>query len=364
MMHVRLGSPPAGNRHGFTLVELLVVIAIIATLIGLLLPAVQSARESARRTQCSNHMRQVALALHAYHDQRKSLPFTLANKNLQNPKVVNSQGKQAWTLGTPDTWSAVILPGLEQGTLFDALDFSRPVGDRSRSITRPVSNFQLVTQVIPSYVCPSDPYAATPVLKNRCNYSNFFQTTEQHALWYGGNFGPHPARGRCPLCPSNAAWGTSPTPGRSNPCCNHPGGEHLGFEGYAPGMFAHDLVRIGFKNVADGLSKTILIGETLPYETVHNGVYLSGTMTVLTNTPINTFALPNELVPDGQHAGPVGNASDHRINGIKSRHQGGAQVAMGDGSVRFLNETIAMPLLWAMGTRDLAAVDVVQVSAQ
>ncbi len=178
-----------------------------------------------------------------------------------------------------------------------------------------------------------------------------------------GSFGPHPSRGSCPLCPGNSAWGTSSRPSVTNPCCNHiSSGGHFGFEGYTPGMFARDMVRIAFKKVGDGLSKTILLGETLPYETVHNGVYLSGTMTVLTNTPVNTFALPEELVADGKHNGPVGNASDHRINGIKSKHPGGAMVAMCDGSVRFLQETIAMPVLWAMGTRDLGGLDVVPVN--
>ena len=349
-------------RAAFTLVELLVVIAIIATLIGLLLPAVQAARETARRISCGNKIRQVALALHTYHDQRKALPMTLGNQNLRNPLVANSQGREAWRLGTPDTWPAMILPALEEDALFDSFDFSRKAGDRSRSITRPLANAQLVKQVVPAFVCPSDPKAATPILKNRCDYEGIFGTTEQHALWYAGSFGPHPSRGSCPLCPGNGSWGTSSRPSLTNPCCNHvSGGEHFGFEGYTPGMFARDMVRISFRKVGDGLSKTILLGETLPYETVHNGVYLSGTMTVLTNTPINTFALPEEIVPDGKHNAAVGNASDHRINGIKSKHPGGAMVAMGDASVRFLEETIAMPLLWAMGTRDLGSRDVVQV---
>jgi prepilin-type N-terminal cleavage/methylation domain-containing protein/prepilin-type processing-associated H-X9-DG protein len=348
------------TRSAFTLVELLVVIAIIAVLIGLLLPAVQSARESARRITCISKMRQVALALHTYHDAKKVLPRSFGNRSLADPEFLANGATRAWLLGRPDTWSAEILPQIEQLPLYDSFDFSKRVGDTSRSITRPIPNALLVQNVLPIYICPSDPFSSRPIFRNRCNWQNGFRTTVQHGLWYDSSLGPSPIidRGGCRFCPTSQ-------PSAQNPCCHNNGANtHRGLNGFASGMFGQDPVKVTFKDVGDGLSKTIMLGETLPNETVHNGVYLRG-MTVLTNIPLNTFALPQELVPDGQHEAPgIGNSSDFRINGIKSRHPGGASVAMGDGSVRFLRETISMPLLWAMGTRNGEGLDIVQVTVE
>jgi prepilin-type processing-associated H-X9-DG protein len=119
-------------------------------------------------------------------------------------------------------------------------------------------------------------------------------------------------------------------------------------------------VRISFDDVRDGLSNTVLLGETLPYETGHNGVYVPSSATVLLSTPINLFASAQEIVPDGQHDSPAGPAADHRVNGIKSRHPGGAMVALADGSAAFLSEQISFPVLWALGTRKLGSRDVAQ----
>src|SRR5262245_7342752 len=98
------------SRRGFTLIELLVVIAIIAVLIALLLPAVQAAREAARRAQCTNNLKQIALALHNYHDTTLSFP----------PGGINDRG----FLGTWWSWASFILPRLEQGPLYNSINFS------------------------------------------------------------------------------------------------------------------------------------------------------------------------------------------------------------------------------------------------
>jgi prepilin-type N-terminal cleavage/methylation domain-containing protein len=354
------------RRYGFTLVELLVVIAIIAVLIGLLLPAVQAARESARRTSCGNKMKQAGLALHTYHGAKKSLPRSFGNRNMTNPAFTANNGKAGWQQGTPDTWAAEVFPFLENQQLYDQFDFTKRVGDTSRSVARPMSNSMLVQQVLAMYICPSDPFGTTPVFKNRCNYSNYRQTAEQHGIWYAACFGPTVLIDRpgCQYCPTNATWGSSTSPGSTNPCCNLVGpGSHQGFGGVAIGMFSQEPIRTSFKDVPDGLSKTIMLGETLPNDTVHNGAYMNG-MTVLTNIPINTFAAASELVQVGKHDPDNGVAPDYKLNGIKSRHGAGANVTMGDASVRFVADSVSDPLLWAMGTRALGLRDVVKVAAE
>lgn len=123
------------RRSGFTLIELLVVIAIIAILIALLLPAVQQARESARRTQCRNHMKQLGLAMHNYHDQFNVLPYGVMN---------------AGTFHVRDTWMQQILPNLDQAPLYNQYQAStlQWVMDIPTAIR---------DAVIPTLMCPSDP---------------------------------------------------------------------------------------------------------------------------------------------------------------------------------------------------------------
>ena len=134
---MRIDSATISKRAGFTLVELLVVIAIIGVLMGLLLPAVQSARESARRLQCGNNLKQIALALHGYHNAYETLPPGW----LWSPPSDNSGGS-SWA------WSVFVLPHLEQDTLFTKLQVSN-----GELVPPPGSPTDLTLSV---FVCPAD----------------------------------------------------------------------------------------------------------------------------------------------------------------------------------------------------------------
>lgn len=333
--------PPVRSKSAFTLVELLAVIAIIALLMGLLLPAVQGAREAARRVQCGNNIRQIALAIQDYAVAMNALPKGVANKNVNANPGCNA----SYLGGTPDTWATEIMPRMDLLNLHDALNFSRSVQDPA--------NEPLVLTPLPGLVCPSDPRASQPVLGNRCTINRNSINGRAHGQWYCGSIGPMaPRYQRCPLCPVQQQ-------GPSNPCCLGDSGCSLGSGGTpAAGFFSNHPTRVSFDSCTDGLSNTILVGETLPAEAYHNGLYMSGFMTVLSSIPVNTFALPGEIDPNGTPCTSARFAADYRMNGIKSRHPGGAQVAMGDGSVRLLGETIAFELLWALGTRRAADIDV------
>jgi prepilin-type N-terminal cleavage/methylation domain-containing protein len=126
----------ARHRLGFTLIELLVVIAIIAILIALLLPAVQQAREAARRTQCKNHLKQLGLAFHNYHDTSGRLPYTTAHWGLSGATGDN----KGWS------WSAFILPYIDQAPAYNQINFSDFVP------TQP----NVLKNAIPMSTCPSD----------------------------------------------------------------------------------------------------------------------------------------------------------------------------------------------------------------
>lgn len=310
----RRGKSP----YGFTLVELLVVIAIIGILIALLLPAVQAAREAARRMECTNKLKQIALAMHNYHVTHSTLPFMCG-----------------FTMARTGTASALILPYLEQQTLYDEFNFNLAMNDPA--------NRTAITTPVASFICPSDPQGRDPILDGRIQ--NFGNPPESHGLWYAPSMGPLHDRmvGRpgCVYCPSPRSTDSDP----ESYCC-----QGLDFSSRSetfPGMFARRPNSVRFEEVKDGLSQTILLGETLPAHSVFNGAYMENYPGCPTHIPINTMIADEGI----DEIGASGLCNWQHTMGFKSRHPGGANFALVDGSVHFLSESMDYEMYNALGTK-------------
>ncbi|WP_010587965.1 DUF1559 domain-containing protein [Schlesneria paludicola] len=302
-------------RNGFTLIELLVVIAIIAVLIALLLPAVQQAREAARRTQCRNNLKQIGLALHNYHDIHNRFP---------------ADAVWSYAPGTPNeqprcfSWICAVLPQLDQGNLFNQINFSVPIWAQTDS-----SGKLLREYIFPALLCPSDPgYNKLPQSRNKTTntivpmgYScygvsqgyDWWQRTDQHA----GIF----------------------SLGLSNPIAN----------------------------ISDGTSNTIMVGETCSHNYTggsglggsgkirsgNDGVYRSCLVSAPTHS-VTLSAIGVTKAPDGgnpefwwEEAPYAYGPSYMSFYGMNSEwyaaasvHTGGAQFLMADGAVRFISQNI------------------------
>ncbi len=292
-------------KSAFTLVELLVVITIIGILIALLLPAVQAAREAARRMHCSNNLKQLGLALHNFHAARGELPYATPYH---------------FSVEHSGTWVATILPYLEQQALYDEFDFKVRMNH--------ANNTEAVRRVVPAVICPSDPAGAAPVFDDRDNLAGS-NPSPSLGTWYSASMGPtHPDA--CPFCPEP----------RPSYCCQ---GNNYGSANPANntvGMFGRYPVGIRFEDVHDGLSNTLMLGETLPGQCVYICAYCINFPVSSTSIPLNTFEVCDRA--GGIH---------YRACGFKSRHPGGAQFVMGDGSVQFLSESIDYRLFNELGTR-------------
>lgn len=295
------------RRHprGFTLVEMLVVIAIIALLIALLIPAVQGARESARRVQCSNNLRQIGLATASY----------VARNDEELPAGAHWGSGPAQNRGTG---LARLLPFLDEISVFNAIDFKNMtvwVDD----MKFPDGRFIRATE-IPSFLCPSDEKFRGIADTAPCNYA--------------ASKGPtaHINNGGC-SCPEALALNQFQLP------APHPPSNYDNTTTTA-GPFNRQGVAYGLLQIRDGLSSTIFFGETRPSCAAHHaqGWLRSNSGQGLSTTlvPINT----DTCSTDPAASGCARPCNWNYELGYRSRHIGGAMFAFGDGAVHFLPETI------------------------
>jgi prepilin-type N-terminal cleavage/methylation domain-containing protein/prepilin-type processing-associated H-X9-DG protein len=333
-------------RAGFTLIELLVVISIIAVLIALLLPAVQSAREAARRAQCVNNLKQIGLGIHNYESANGSFP----------PGAITYQ-EAPLDCATPQrgyTMQCMILPYMELSTIYNALNTSWATGGPQGSGHAGATNRTGLIAQIKSYVCPSDfPQVPYTISQSSNGYS---QTS------YAGVAG------------TNDIW---------HYWCNCPagvGGQDCAgsIEIKPDGIFGRNWT-FRISNVTDGTSNTLFVGETARFKNDPDQIFNSwsrglwfGSASPNATRPqgsastaprINAAfqlndlsAFPATLVPTGNADSWLYSASpDYRVlgqYGFRSQHPGGANFLFGDGSVKFLKETIDLTTYRALGTRN------------
>jgi prepilin-type N-terminal cleavage/methylation domain-containing protein/prepilin-type processing-associated H-X9-DG protein len=305
------------NRFGFTLVELLVVIAIIGVLIALLLPAVQAAREAARRSQCSNNLKQLALALHNYHDVHNVFPLGVLQSSLATE----------FAYPRLPLWAIALYPFVEQQAIYDQFDFKcRPApGDRIFDCVQNAGSETAPTaQSIPVMLCPSDSRGAKIQIA-----SGLYHARGNYAVFFGNL---------------------------------NKGATRLLSTGHQPAAFGYRPVNLGA--ILDGTSNSMAFGEMLREATTNTpfrGCYwrdFPGASWIFT---LNT---PNSPVPDNSRATqcpasanlPLLNMPCVPIDGnnesaaSRSRHPGGVQVALCDGSVRFVAQTIGLAVWRAAGS--------------
>ncbi len=296
------------SRPGFTLVELLVVIAVIAVLMGLLLPAVQSVREAARRLACSNNMKQLGLALHGYHDAFRMLPVNMG------PQLTPLERNSPTLNGTG--WIAKVLPQVEQQALYDRMrpcfdgDFIAGSGLRAPGCRDVVQTQLSVLQ------CPSE-----GSVRRLSDTQYQWEGIEVALTSYKGVMGDTQLGGQ-----------SSRHVGRLPDCHAVVG---------CPGLFFRNTFRDPqrFRNVLDGLSNTFLLGEDVPEHNDHSAAYYSNTDYSSCHAPLNYFPRPPQP------------KVWYDVMGFRSRHPGGAHFVMVDGAVRFVSETIEHDLYRSLSTK-------------
>ena len=301
-------------RRGFTLVELLVVIAIIGVLVALLLPAIQAAREAARRSQCTNNLKQVALGMHNYHDTHDTLPW----------------GSLEWRW----TWQLLVLPYLEQQHLYELWgDF------RVTSHYFSPANTEVSTARIPTLTCPSDRSRMTDLAGYNITHHNY-AVNYGNTGYFSQQTGPAASVGDVTFAgaPFAMKGGGSPF--------------------IRPETFS-------FSDILDGLSNTLMLAEVIQGHTT-GGIYdLRGFTWWGPGSGFTTLRGPNSNLPDIMvqsnycNNTPPNPPCDPNVmstpnrpanNAARSRHAGGVNVALCDGSIRFVTDTVDIPTWRALST--------------
>ena len=344
------------NRRGFTLVELLVVIAIIGILIALLLPAVQAAREAARRSQCTNKLKQIGLAMHNYHDSFKTLPAGTVNPGNEVYPTHEQRPAIQRSLILNHTAHELILSYMEQQALYDQIDFRicsngfmETGGTYPPTLAGgwPNANLALMQTLLPCYLCPSDRGKERGVVPHTgtANYIADGQRHTNYAVCAGGHSNGW----------ENGANWSWYAPHSSNLPDGRTGIRYRG-------AFGHNSA-CKFRDVRDGLSNVVIVGEvtianrgSTSYEHFWGGYRVYNTF--FNNHPnLNANHINNaryHINGPTHKPGMAGSSATpnerHHVGVTASMHPGGAQYTMGDGSSRFVSETIDHSL-WGVVTR-------------
>jgi prepilin-type N-terminal cleavage/methylation domain-containing protein/prepilin-type processing-associated H-X9-DG protein len=296
------------RRTAFTLVELLVVIAIIAILVSMTVPAVQRARELSARAACANNIKQVSLAVTAYHDREKRLPY-----NQFDGPYGNGPKSRAWS------WLARILPDIEQGGLFERGGVGTLTMQASPIVAEPVAVF----------LCPSDPTSHTGPRRDAGNLPGLAVGQTNYKGVAGANWGDDWLGDNGPNYPTD--W--------RNPGANGSFDGHSRGDGIFYRLDYQRRLRLG--QILDGTSNTFMIGEDVPGKTWWCSWPYA-------NNANGTCAMPpNVRRRDGSDY-PAHEWENNES--FRSQHAGGLQFGMADGSVRFVTNGIALKTYRGMAT--------------
>jgi len=295
------------KRNAFTLVELLVVIAIIGILIALLLPAVQQAREAARRISCNNKLKQIGLALHNYHDTHLSFPPGGDYRSTYN---INSSSatwcKQGTATNVGPSWTVTILPFIEQKNLYDSLDLTASFGGNNLATSG--TNASLIPQ-LDSFLCPSNP-----------------ETGARMSHYYGVMGGDS----------SDTCAGTNA------------GNRYYGRNGT---LYPNSGTK--FRDLTDGTTNTLIVGETRynPDDGNSQAYLTSPGRAGINATPMN-MALVKFHINLFPEPSTSSDDNSYQSSGFSSYHPGGAFFTLGDASVSFMAETMDINVLQQLAIRN------------
>jgi prepilin-type N-terminal cleavage/methylation domain-containing protein len=294
-------------KRAFTLVELLVVIAIVGLLVGLILPAVQAAREAARRWQCQNNLKQIGLGLANYESTCKRYPKGGAGAvSLTNPAIIAKMRL---------SWGAAILPYIEQTTLYNLIDLQLPYIH--------TTNYQAGQTLVETYLCPTAPHKVL----YRPNGDTPSSTELYARNDYGGNYGERGLRCHPLSCQNNY---------------------HSGGGGRGTLMLGSD-PDVGTKDITDGLSNTILVGEAP--EALH-GIWVGHKNVFDQSVPLDARVKPGTTWGScgKTFKSPQGNFCDFGQE-FHSYHPGGCGFALADGSTQYISTQVDFKILAAMLSR-------------
>ncbi|HEX3148502.1 MAG TPA: DUF1559 domain-containing protein [Gemmataceae bacterium] len=303
------------RRAAFTLIEVLVVLAIIVLLVGLLLPAVQKVREAANRMKCANNLKQIALAVHSFHDVEQRLPYSQWGTQGQ---VTYGAGPNSYAW----SWIARLLPYFEEGNLYAYCNIPNGKLFATDGTSKPLRLF----------LCPSDGGAILSPRNDAGNLTGVLVGRTSYKGVSGSNWGDDYDQFQSGPGPFTTDW------------------RHRGVNGSYDGLndgdgvfFRWDLSRpLGLTHIADGTSSTFMIGEDVQeYDRWLSWPYA--------NNVHGTCAMPPN-VRDPTTGKPYPAANWQNASGFRSRHAGGVQFVYADGSVHFISDRVSLDLYRALAT--------------